>query len=126
MPHKDTFSKQSSSKTPLMAHSLRDFRSKESKIQTGGTPSSKRSSGKKEAKLDSEEIAKTWKVFERDDARDAARRVLHMNPTTGDRALSLSDHEDNSIVVLTERDAPGESGTSGHPNRREETSSDGG
>ena len=125
-PHKDASSKRSSSRTPLMAQSLRDFKSKESKIQTGGTPGSKRSSGKKEAKLDSEEIAKTWKVFERDDARDAARRVLHMNPTTGDRALSLSDHEDNSIVVLTERDAPGESGTSGHPNRkrREETSSD--
>ena len=125
-PHKNASSKRSSSKTPLMAQSLRDFKSKESKIQTGGTPGSKRSSGKKEAKLDSEEIAKTWKVFERDDAREAARRVLHMNPPAGDKTLSLSDHEDNSIVVLTERDAPGQSGTSGQTNRkrRVETSSD--
>ena len=125
-PHKNTSSKRSSSKAPLMTQSLCDFKSKESKIQTGGTPGSKRSSGKKEAKLDSEEIAKTWQAFERDDARDAARRVLQMNPTTGDKALSLSNHEDHSIEILTARDAPGQDETAGHTNRKRkgETSSD--
>ena len=128
-PHKNTSSKRSSSKAPLMTQSLCDFKLKESKIQTGGTPGSKRSSGKKEAKLNSEEIAKTWKAFERDDARDAACRVLEMNPTTSDKALSLSDHEDNDIEVLMARDAPSQAGTSGHTNRKrkgekDETSSD--
>ena len=106
-PIKSVSNKQSSSKAPLMAQSLRDFKLKESKIQTRGTPSSKRGSGKKEAKLYSAEIARAWDGFEREDvARDAAPRVLHMNPTTGGKALSLSDHEDHSIELLTERDAP--------------------
>ena len=100
-------SKRSSGTAPLMNQSRRDFKAWEDKIQTGGTPGSKRGSGKKEAKLDSAVIAKTWESFEReDDARDAACWVLHMNPTPGGRALSLSDHEDLSVEVLTERDAP--------------------
>ena len=41
-----------------------------------------------------------------------------MNPTPGDKALSLSDHEDHSIEVLTERDAPSRDETSGHVNRK--------
>ena len=125
-PHKSATSKRSSSKAPLMTQSLRDFKSKESKIQTRGTPGSWRGSGMKEDKLDSEEIAKTWEVFEWDDARDAARRVLNMNTTTGGKALSLSDHEDNSIELLTERDAPGRDETAGQAKRKskKETSSD--
>ena len=126
-PIKSVSNKQSSGKAPLMAQSLRDFKSKESKIQTGGTPGSKRGSGKKEAKLDSAEIAKAWDGFEREDvAHDAARRVLHMNPTTGGKALSLSDHEDHSIEILTERDAPSRDEASSRVNRKrkEETSSD--
>ena len=58
-PIKSVSSNRSSGKAPLMTQSLHDFKLKESKIQTGGTPSSKRGSGKKEAKLDSAEIAKT-------------------------------------------------------------------
>ena len=125
-PNKSISNKRSSGKAPLMAQSVRDFKSKENKIQTGGTPGSKRSSGKKEAKLDSAEIAKTWKDFEWDDAHEAAHRVLHMNPSPGGKALSLSDHEDHSIEILTERDAPNWDETSGHVNRKrkEETSSD--
>ena len=125
-PNKSVSNKRSSSKALLMAQSVRDFKSKENKIQTGGTPGSKRSSGKKEAKLDSAEIAKTWKDFERDDAHEAARRVLHMNPSPSGKALSISDHEDHSIEILTERDAPNRDETSGHANRKrkEETSSD--
>ena len=125
-PNKSVSSKQSSGKAPLMTQSLRDFKSKENKIQTGGTPGSRRGSGKKEAKLDSAEIAKTWKVFKQDDARDAARRVLQMNPTPGGKALSLSNHEDHSIEILTERDAPSRDETSGHAGRKRkgETSSD--
>ena len=85
-----------------MSQSRRDFKAREDKIQTGGTLGSKRGSGKKEAKLDSAMIAKTWESFEREDnARDAARRVLHMNPTSGGK-------------------------TSGHANRKckEDTSTD--
>ena len=110
-----------------MNQSHRDFKAREDKIQTGGTPGSKRGSGKKEAKLDSAVIAKTWESFEREDtARDAARRVLQMNPTPSGKALSLSDHEDLSIKVLTERDAPSRGETSGHANRKrkDDTSTD--
>ena len=110
-----------------MNESRRDFKAREDKIQTRGTPGSKRGSGKKEAKLDSAIIAKTWESFKReDDARDTARMVLHMNPTPSGRALSLSDHEDLSVEVLTERDAPSRDETSGHANRKrkEDTSMD--
>ena len=79
----------------------RDFKAKEEKIQTGGTPGSKRSSSGR--KLDSAAIDKTWVGFEwEDEARDTARRVLEMNPTTGDAPLSVSDHEDLSVEVLLE------------------------
>ena len=126
-PAKSAPNKQSSSKAPLMNQSRHDFKSREDKIQTGGTPSSKRGSGKKEAKLDPVEIAKTWESFEwEDDAHNAARRVLQMNPMPSDKALSLSDHEDHSIEVLTERDAPSWDETSGHVSRKhkEDTSMD--
>ena len=74
-PVKSVSNKRSSSKAPLMSQSRRDFKSREDKIQTGGTPGSKRGSGKKEAKLDPVEIAKTWESFEReDDARKPPAR----------------------------------------------------
>ena len=105
-------SKWSSGKAPLMSQSCRDFKAREDKIQTGGAPGSKRGSSSK--KVDSAEIAKTWEGFEREDAaHDAARQVLQMNPMSGVKVLSLSDHEDLSIEVLTERDAPSRGGTSG-------------
>ena len=118
-PTKSAPNKRSSSKALLMNQSHRDFKSREDKIQTGGTPGSKRGSGKKEAKLHPVEIAKTWESFEReDDAHDAICRVLQMNPIPGDKALSLSDHEDHSIEVLMERDAPSRDETSGHVSRK--------
>ena len=91
---------------PLMKQSRRDFKTKEQKIQTGGTPGSKRSSGGK--KLDSTAINQTWVGFEREDeAHNTARRVLEMNPQpqTGGAILSTSDHE-LSVEVLSTRDAP--------------------
>ena len=90
---------------PLMKQSRRDFKTKEQKIQTGGTPGSRRSSGKK---LDSAAINKTWVGFElEDEAHNTARRVLEMNPQsrTGGAILSTSDHE-LSVEFLSERDAP--------------------
>ena len=97
---------------PLMKLSRRDFKTKEQKIQTGGTPGSKRgSSGKK---LDSAAINKTWVGFEREDeARETARRVLEMNPPSGSAPLSVSDHEELSVEILMERDAPGRGRASG-------------
>ena len=118
-------SKRSSGKAPLMSQSRRDFKVREDKIQTGGTPGSKRGSSSK--KVDSAEVAKTWEGFEREDAaHDAARRVLQMNPMSGVKALSLADHEDLSIEVLMERDAPSRGETSGQVSRKckEDTSSD--
>ena len=110
-------SKRSLGKAPLMSQSRRDFKALEDKIQTGETPGSKRGSSSK--KVDSDEIAKTWEGFEREDvAHDAARRVLQMNPMSGVKALSLTDHEDLSIEVLTERDAPSRGETSGQVSRK--------
>ena len=87
-----------------MKQSRRDFKTKEQKIQTGGTPGSKRSNSGK--KLDSAAIDKTWVGFEREDeAHNTARRVLEMNPQTGGAILSTSDHE-LSVEVLSMRDAP--------------------
>ena len=91
---------------PLMKQSRRDFKTKEQKIQTGGTPGSRRSSSGK--KLDSAAINQTWVGFEWEDvAHNAARRVLEMNPQprTGGPILSTSDHE-LSVEVLSMRDAP--------------------
>ena len=91
---------------PLMKQSRRDFKTKEQKIQTGGTPGSRRSSSGK--KLDSAAIDKTWVGFEREDeAHNIARQVLEMNPQprTGGAILSTSDHE-LSVEVLSMRDAP--------------------
>ena len=83
-------SKKPSGGAPLMKQSRRDFKTKEQKIQTGGTPSSKRSSTGK--RLDSTTIDKTWVGFEREDeARNTARRVLEMNPQTSGAILSTSD-----------------------------------
>ena len=80
-------SKRSSGEAPLMKLSRRDFKAKEEKIQTGGTPGSKRSSSSK--KLDSAAIDKTWVGFEREDGiRYTARRVLEMNPPSGGAPLS--------------------------------------
>ena len=91
-----------------MELSRRNFKAREEKIQTGGTPGSKRgSSSKKETKLNSAEITKTWAGFEREDeACDTAHLVLLMNPSSSGQALSVSDHEDLSVKVLMERDAP--------------------
>ena len=89
-----------------MKKSRQDFKTKEQKIQTGGTPGSKRSSGKK---LDSAAINKTWAGFDlEDEAHNTARRVLEMNPQSrpGGGILSTSDHE-LSVEFLSERDAPG-------------------
>ena len=86
-----------------MKQARKDFKTKEQKIQTGGTPGSKRSSSGK--KLDSAAINKTWDGFEREDAHSAARRVLNLNPQSGGAILSISDHE-LSVEVLSERDAP--------------------
>ena len=89
-----------------MKQSRKDFKTKEQKIQTGGTLGSKRSSGGK--KLDSSAINHTWDGFEREDeAHNSARRVLEMNPQprTGGAILSTSDHE-LSVEVLSTRDAP--------------------
>ena len=112
-----TSSKRSSGKAPLMELSRRNFKAKEEKIQTVGTPGSKRSgSGKK---LDSGEIAKTWVGFEREDeARDTARQVLEMNPSSGSAPLSVSDHEELSVEILMERDAPNREGVSGQVARK--------
>ena len=97
-------SKKSSGGAPLMQQSRRDFKTKERKMQTGGTPGSKRSSSGK--KLDSAAIDRTWSGFERDDdAHKAARRVLEMNPQSGGAILSTSDHE-LSVEILSARDAP--------------------
>ena len=52
----------SSGGAPLMKQARKDFKTKEQKIQTGGTPGSKRSSSSK--KLDSAAIDKTWDGFE--------------------------------------------------------------
>ena len=122
---KQASSKRSSGKAALMSQSHRDFKAREDKIQTRGTPGSKRGSSSK--KVDSAEIAKTWEGFEREDAaHDAARRVLQMNPMSGVKALSLTDYEDLSIEVLTERDAPSWGETSGQVSRKckEDTLSD--
>ena len=87
-----------------MQQSRRDFKTKERKMQTGGTPGSKRSSSGK--KLDSAAIDRTWSGFEwEDDAHSAARRVLEMNPQSGGAILSTSDHE-LSVEMLSARDAP--------------------
>ena len=120
-----SFSKRSSGGAPLMKLVRRDFKTKEEKIQTGGTPGSRRSSSGK--KLDSAAITKTWDVFEREDgAHDTARRVLEMNPKPGGSALSVADHEDLSVEVLMARDAPGREEASGRTDRKrkEESSSD--
>ena len=88
---------------PLMKQARKDFKTKEQKIQTGGTPGSKRSgSGKK---LDSAAINKTWDGFEREDAQNTARRVLNMTSQPGSSVLSTSDHE-LSVEFLSARDAP--------------------
>ena len=54
-----------------MNQSLRDFKAKEDKIQTRGTPGSKRDSSKKDSGWKSlvnpVEVAKTWESFERED-----------------------------------------------------------
>ena len=81
----------SSGGAPLMKQARKDFKTKEQKIQTGGTPGSRRSSSGK--KLDSAAIDKTWDGFEQEDAHSAARRVLEMNPQSGGTILSTSDHE---------------------------------
>ena len=87
-----------------MQQSRRDFKTKERKIQTGGTPGSKRSSSGK--KLDFTAIDRTWSGFEQeDDAHNAARRVLEMNPQSGGAIPSTSDHE-LSVEILSARDAP--------------------
>ena len=100
-----TSSKRSSGKAPLMELSRQNFKAKEEKIQTGGTPGSKRSGSDK--KLDSAAIDETWVGFEREDeVRDTARRVLKMNPPSGSAPLSVSDHEDLSVEILMARDAP--------------------
>ena len=120
-----TSSKRSSGEAPLMKLAHRDFKAKEEKIQTGGTPGSKRSSSGK--KLDSAAINKTWVGFEREDeVHDTARQVLEMNPTPGSAPLSVSDHEDLSVEVLLERDAPGREEASGRAihKRKEDSSSD--
>ena len=105
-------SKRSSNKAPLMKLSRKDFKTKEQKIQTGGTPGSKRSSSGR--KLDSAAIDKTWVGFEQEDkAHNTTRRVLEMNPQTGRAPFSTSDHEDLSVEFLLERDTPGRAGTSG-------------
>ena len=117
--------KRSSDKAPLMKLARRDFKAKEEKIQTGGTPGSKRSSSGR--KLDSATIDKTWDGFEREDeAHETARRVLQMNPQTGVAPLSVSDHEDLSVEILMERDAPNREGTSGGAvrKRKEESTTD--
>ena len=110
-------SKKSSSGAPLMKQSCLDFKTKEQKIQTGGTPGSKRSgSGKK---LDATAIDKTWVGFEKEDeAHNTARRVLQMNPVSGGAILSTSDHE-LSVEILSARDAP-------HKRRAESSSDDDG
>ena len=86
-----------------MKQARKDFKSKEQKIQTGGTPGSKRSSSGK--KLDSAAIDKTWDGFAQEDAHAAARRVLDMTAPSGGAILSTSDHE-LSVEVLSVRDAP--------------------
>ena len=103
----------SSGGAPLMKQARKDFKTKEQKIQTGGTPGSKRSSSGK--KLDSAAINKTWDGFEREDAHSAARRVLEMNPQSGGTILSTSDHE-LSVEFLSARDAP--------PKRKADSSTD--
>ena len=120
-----SFSKRSSGRAPLIKLARRDFKTKEEKIQTGGTPGSRRSSSGK--KLDSAAITKTWGIFEREDgAHDTARRVLEMNPKPGRSALSVANHEDLSVEVLMARDAPGREEASGQTDckRKEESSSD--
>ena len=92
-----------SGRAPLMKQSRRDFKTKEQKIQTGGTPGSRRSNSGR--KLDSAAIDKTWVGFKQEDAQSAARRVLEMNPQSGGTILSTSDHE-LSVEVLSMRDAP--------------------
>ena len=117
--------KRSSGEAPLMKLARWDFKAKEEKIQTGGTPGRKRSSSGR--KLDSAAINKTWDSFEREDeAHDTARRVLQMNPQTGSAALSITDHEDLSVEILLERDAPNRGETSGHAVRKhkEESTTD--
>ena len=85
-------SKKSSSGAPLMKQSRLDFKAKEQKIQTGGTPGSKRSSSGR--KLDAAAIDKTWVGFEKEDkAHNTARWVLEMNPLSGGALLSTSDHK---------------------------------
>ena len=118
-------SKRSSGEAPLKKLARRDFKTKEEKIQTGGTPGSKRSSSSK--KLNSTAITKTWASFEwEDEVRDTARRVLEMNPKPGGAALSVSNHEDLSVEVLMSRDAPGQEEASGQTDRKrkEDSSSD--
>ena len=88
---------------PLMKQARKDFKTKEQKIQTGGTPGSKRSSSGK--KLNSTAIDKTWDGFEREDAQNTARRVLNLTSQPGSSILSTSDHE-LSVEVLSARDAP--------------------
>ena len=120
-----SFSKRSSGEAPLMKLACRDFKAKEEKIQTGGTPGSKWSSSGK--KLDSAAITKTWAGFEQEDeGHDTARRVLEMNPKSGGAALSVTDHEDLSVEVLLERDAPSREGAPGRTDRKhkEDSSSD--
>ena len=114
--------KRSSDKAPLMKLARQDFKAREEKIQTGGTPGSKRSSSGR--KLDSAAIDKTWAGFEQEDAtHEPARRVLQMNPQTGITPLSLADHEDMSMEILMERDAPNREGTSsGAVHKRKEES----
>ena len=123
-----TSSKRLSGKAPLMELSRRDFKTREEKIQTGGTPGSKRGgSSTKKPKLNSAEITKTWTDFEQEDAaHDTACWVLEMNPPSGGPALSVSDHEDLSVEVLLERDAPSRGGASGQAvrKRKEESSTD--
>ena len=119
-----TGKKQSGQKAPLMDQAKRDFKVRESKIQTGGTPGSRRDSGRKKC-LDSDKINKTWQGFEqqdredqaRDQTRDKARRVLEMNAPAG-TLLSITDHEEMDIQLLTERDAPVRAGTSGEDDRK--------
>ena len=85
---------------PLMKQSHWDFKTKEQKIQTGGTPGSKRSSGGK--KLDSTAINQTWVGFEREDeAHNTARRVLDMNPQPQNRR-----RDTQHLGSRTERGSP--------------------
>ena len=95
-----------------------DFKAQEEKIQTGGTPGSKRES-KCKSGVDPAEVEKAWESFAQEDqVRNAARRVLGSSHKTGS-LLSLSDHKDLGVSELVERDAPPRSGGTNRKKRKD-------